>query len=222
MQSREIVSLLAAEGGSSKKSTRYEPTPEDVRACWDHFSTLYDTKLIDKHDDELMKFIALFLSLGKGMTKDDFLDRYVTTVGKGIYLPFEPGVPNPDGTWSLWAQMMTCVHEHCHVDQYNASDTKRAFDFSRQYLLKKRRRTRFEIEAYSTGLELHFWRYGRTRPVDSILRSLAAYRVGELDIEVAQKALELNNEMIANGAVLTKASAEFFRWMKSRGVLRHL
>lgn len=205
---------------AEKASRYYEPTSEDVRACWEHFSKKYGTKLIDKHNARLMKFIALFLSMG-GMKKEDFLNRYVTTIGKKIYVPFEIGVPGEDGRWSLWSQMLVCVHEHCHVDQYKASDTKSAFDFSRQYLLKKRRRTRFEVEAYTTGLELFFWRFGQRRDHKPILETLRAYRVGDLDLEVADKALEMNNKMVSKGAVMTKATAEFVRWMESRGVLRH-
>lgn len=219
MQNEATLRVLAEEPSRTLKSFRYDPTPEDVRACWAHFSAKYGTKLVGKSDAALMKFVAFFLSLG-GMKKEDFLTRYVTTIGKKVYVPFTIGQEGDNGSWTLWAQMLTCVHEHCHVDQYSASDTKSAFNFSRRYLTKRRLRTRYEIEAYTTGLELHFWRFGSIRDHRPLLETLKAYRVGDIDLQVADKALTMNNEMISRGATMTEASAEFFRWMESRGVRR--
>lgn len=203
----------------TRKSGIYAPTKEDVVALWHHFMDKYDTKLIDKDDDALMKFISMFLGMSKNMTKDDFIKSYVTTLGDRIYIPFELGVINPDGRWNLWSQLVTGIHEHQHVMQYNAEDTKGKVDFSTQYLLKKRRRARFEIEAYTTSLEMHFWRYGQTRSIDGLITALKGYMLDPEDFENARDVFTRNNKMIAQGAIITEASSVAIEWFRSRGVL---
>lgn len=198
-------------------SSRWVPSSQDVIDLWAHLSGKYRTETIDKHDSDFMAFIGRVLSISPGMTRQEFIDNYVTVIGRKIYAPFEPGTPG-ENSWGLWSQMIVCAHEHQHVAQYKAHDVRGLVGFSTQYLTKKARRTRFEIEAYTTALEMHFWRTGTVLDTGPILRSLAAYRVGDLDLKVAKKALDANNGMIARGAVITEAGAETIKWLRDRGI----
>ncbi|MCH8518067.1 MAG: hypothetical protein LAT68_17360 [Cyclobacteriaceae bacterium] len=210
-----VDNVLSVSGRTAQP--RWSPSSQDVQDIWEHFCRKYGTEIVDKHDSDLMSFISRILAISPGMTRESFIENYVTVIGKKIYAPFAPG-DQGDGVWSLWSQLIVCAHEHQHVIQYGAHDVQGAVGFSVQYLTQKPRRTRFEIEAYTTALELHFWRSGQVLDPAPIIRSLASYRVKELDLKVAKAGFNANNRMIARGAVITEAGAEAIQWLRDRGI----
>ena len=86
---------------------------ELVRAFWEFMPHEYGTRAIAKANAVEMKLAAQALGLMGVLDAEAFLRDYTTTIGRRIYVPFEPG--REDGGWSLWGQLAVCVHEHQHV-----------------------------------------------------------------------------------------------------------
>ena len=62
-----------------------------------------------------MQSVARLLDAMGVLDAEEFLENYVTTVDRRIYVPFEIGEGN--SSWGLWDQLVVCVHEHQHVEQ---------------------------------------------------------------------------------------------------------
>jgi hypothetical protein len=87
----------------------------------------------------------------------DFIEGYVTTIGRTIYVPFEIGDESPVGNhmWSLEGQAAVCAHEHQHVVQQRRD----GFWYSWRYATNTAARAAYETEAYIATLEMK-WALG--------------------------------------------------------------
>src|SRR5262249_31578700 len=138
--------------GRGVSMTMAEPTPETVRGLWQHMAQHYGSQVADKKDSTLMRAIAGALQLFGVERADDFLSRFTTTIGSVIYAPFEVGVDARG--WSLWEQIVICVHEHMHVYQWRAEGV----GFVAKYITSSAARAAYEAEAYRSAAELSWWR----------------------------------------------------------------
>ena len=181
--------------------------PEDVRAFWQYMQSRFGTSVVNKRDAVEMQVVAHALQLLGIQSRDRFLQNFTTTLGRRIYTPFTVGVGDP--TWSLWAQLVVCVHEHQHVIQRNNN----AITFELSYLFSKAARAHWEAEAYRSDLELQFWRYGSVPSPKELAEKLLDYGCRREDVEVAAKELALSAASVRRGAVLNEATHAALGWL---------
>ncbi len=181
--------------------------PEDVRAFWSYMQQRFGTRVLNKQSAIEMRLVARALELLGIQSQGEFLRRYTTTIGRRIYTPFTVGVA--DSTYSLWDQLVVCVHEHQHVAQYD----RNGLSFQLSYLFNSAARAQWEAEGYRSDLELHFWRYGETPPVRPIAERLFAYGCNQQDVEVAAKSLALSATAVRRGAIINYATTVALSWL---------
>lgn len=169
-------------------------TPEVVQRLWRYMQWAYNTTVVNKSS------AAEMVLLSKVLPTKGFLDQYVTTIGRRIYVPFEIGVANED--WSLTAQAAVCAHEHQHVVQLDRD----GFKYLWSYALSTAARASYETEAYRTTLEMKWYIDGVISDLDHYADGLANYGCKAADVEKARKSLRSYVPEISNGIVRTKAA----------------
>ena len=168
----------------------------------------YGTRVIAKANALEMKAAAYALGLMGVLDAEAFLRDYTTTIGRRIYVPFEPG-RDADG-WSLWGQLAVCVHEHQHVEQL---DRDGWLKFAGKYLLSSAGRAAYEAEAYRCDMELHFWRTGEVLDPKTLAAKLKHYACTSTDVEVAEKALTMSAATVRRGGIVNRASQKAIAWL---------
>lgn len=184
-----------------------QPRSEQVAAFWAHMQAHYGTCLVNKLSSTEMDLLGQALDALGVLDRVRFLDGFATTVGKRIYVPFEPGVPRSD--WDLWSQIVVCVHEHQHVAQH----LRLGLEFEARYLGDRAARANYEIEAMRSNLELAYWRTGKTPSTKALAEQLYDYGCRSGDVAVASKALALAAVSVRSGAVLNDASKVAIDWL---------
>ncbi len=187
----------------------FRPTGEQVCGLWDHMSRKYSSTVVDKASSVSMQAAAWALDRMGIMDAPSFLRDFATTIGKTIYVPFQIGEPRSQD--DLFAQLVTCVHEHMHVLQF-ARDGK--WVFGSRYLLSKAARALYEAEAYRCDMEMAYWRSAVMPSPKEIAMNLVHYGCSPLDIEVAEKYLTASAQTIQRGGVASEPSKETIRWLQ--------
>lgn len=181
---------------------------EAVTGLWDYFTKSYGTRVVNRHDSNVMQWAGKMLDIVGIMDADVFLDSYATTVGYDVYVPFD--IQSPEDPWG---KILICVHEHQHVIQYNEDDTQGVAQFSARYITSPRWRTRYEVEAYTTQMEMEHWLTGNVPPIEPILETLRAYQISGDNLLVAQRTLAANAKIISQGGYLTEATKIAISWL---------
>lgn len=181
------------------------PTTQEVIRLWQHFQDVFETRIENKAES-IMVIGAEILSGLEIQDKKTFLENYTTTIGKTIYTPFTVGTPHP--RWSLWEQMMVCVHEHQHVYQYKAFKE----DFFARYIFSTACRSRFEVQAYISNAAMTYWRTGRVIVAAELAGRLRAYGCSPDDIMVATRAIVSAEETIKQGGIINIPLKVFWDW----------
>jgi hypothetical protein len=184
------------------------PNAALVRDFWAFMTRRFRTRAVVKADAVEMRAIGAALDAMGVADKRDFMNRFATTVGRRIYLPFTPG--EDTSTWDLAEQLNTCAHEHQHVVQY---DRDGALRYGYRYLRNDAARAQYEAEARTTELEIHFWRFGSIPRLELAIQGLASYSLGKSDIAAALATLRSNAEAVKRGAVLTEAGRVAIDWL---------
>ncbi|MBU8900632.1 hypothetical protein KRR26_33985 [Corallococcus sp. M34] len=183
--------------------------PSEVVAFWQSMQERFRTKTASKADSLEMRLAAEALQRMGILDKQRFLERFTTTVGRTLYLPFEVGVPQ--GGWDLWGQVVVCVHEHQHVVQHDEEGPS----YELNYLTSPASRAQYEAEAYTCNLELHYWRYGSTPSPRALAEKLRGYGCRPEDIKVAAHTLALTSASVRRGAVVREATHAALEWLNS-------
>lgn len=181
--------------------------PEQVVAFWHFMQNHFRTSVINKDSTLEMRLVASALDMLGIQRRDHFLRRFATTIGRRIYTPFEVG--SPKGGWELWQQIVTCVHEHQHVVQYDRD----GLFYKASYLTDCAARARWEAEAYRSNLELAYWRTGTTPSALDTASVLKNYGCREADTEVTAKLLLLSDISVRKGAVINEATHVALGWL---------
>ena len=182
-----------------------------VRALWQHLSVNFASVIKSKSHSSISLFCAESLEFMGIMNAETFLQNYVTTIGRTIYVPYFVGVA--ENTRELIEQAMTGVHEHQHVQQFNMGGRS----FMSDYLTIPSKRVMAEVEAIMASWEFAMALQAKshsTIDLDPIryAEQLRPYMLGDKDIALAAKALELGKTMVMDGAISTEAgrvSADF-------------
>jgi hypothetical protein len=184
-------------------------TPTVVRALWRYMMRLYKTNVFEKKRAPEMYLIAEALARLGVADREGFMKEWSTTLGRRIYVPFSIGVAS--GSDALWDQIVTAVHEHQHVVQYEADGV----GFMGAYLLSDAARAKYETDAYRSNLEMHWWRYGELLGPEDLASKLRSYAVSEADIEVAAKTLKVSADAVRRGAIVNESSNVAIRWLNA-------
>lgn len=186
---------------------RGAPRSEVVAAFWAHMQAHYGTCLVNKLSNAESELIALALDRLGVLDRGEFLENFATTIGKRIYVPFEPGVPRKG--WDLWSQIVICVHEHQHVVQHE----REGIEYEARYLIDRAARTNYEVEAMRSNLELAYWHTGKTPSPKALAKQLYNYACRAGDVAVAEKSLALAAVSVRSGAVLNEATKVALDWL---------
>ncbi len=193
-----------------KSNIKYKTLDQElVKDLWSYISYEYDTKIVDKNKSSFMKALGIFLSTFGIMSKKEFLEDFVTTIGKTIYVPFSIGKGKLNEN-DLLNQIFLCVHEHEHVVQHNKLGRK----YSIRYVLRSSQRAKFETEAYSTSLEIYYWFFKDFLSTDYLSQLLIFYNCKEKDILQSKKALDGNIELIKKGKIISEVSEKAIIWLE--------
>lgn len=188
-------------------------TPDLVQRFWADAIKEFDADSVDKDDSGFMKAVGGFLDAIGILDKEDFLERFTTTIFKTIYRPFKVGEPN--GMYSLWEQVTVLVHELVHVQQYKDDP----FGFPFAYVANKSARSEYEAQAYSADLEMHYWMHGHLYDVHSRAANLKYYGLEQEHIDYAASYLESIGMTIENSdAAINPVAAWAMDWLETNSV----
>lgn len=160
-------------------------TPDIVKSIWSYLSTCLNSRIRSKRSSVVMRVAAFFVARFSPMTKDEFYDRYATTIFRTIYLPFEVGELST--TWGPLRQFKLAVHEHQHIVQAKRDGWIR---YSWRYLRSTRARALYEAECllceYACAARLGV----SMAPPHQSAAELRSYGVTDADVAAAQEFLE--------------------------------
>ena len=198
----------------------YNPTRKQTLAFWKFMAERYNSRVVWKRDASMMKAAAIGLSTLRILDRDRFLDDYTTVIGRTIYAPFELGgssdasgaddVRSKAAARMRFSQIITCTHEHQHIEQRNRDGAMR---FSSTYLLSQRARVRYEAEAYACNIQLRWWRDGTLISITKIADQLVDYGVNEAGRAYACEQLAGYVERVKAGEPANAAMRVAFEWL---------
>lgn len=189
-------------------------TPEQVKAFWAFMSDKYGTSAKSKIDADEMKVVSQVLGTLGIVDQKAFMSRFVTTIGKTIYIPFTIGEANE--TWSLWGQIQVCAHEHQHVIQ--AIQAGEAMFFAR-YLLDKTYRATYEAEGYRTNMALTWWATKAKPDITPYIKSIKSYGIDQPNVDFFERVLAMSIPVIKAGGVPDEAARVTIKWLEENGLV---
>jgi len=184
---------------------------------WSHMLKEFDASVVQKGDSDLMKVVGTVLDAFGVQDKEQFMQDFVTTLGRTIYCPFKIGIESDKWpAWTVWAQVRVCCHECGHVVQGNREGWA---TFDSRYVTSSSFRAGYEAECYGIDMEMEFWRLGTSgfdpfRFAQERPLSLKNYGCKEADIEQAQQQLAIRAGLVAQGVVETKAAQVAIPWLE--------
>jgi hypothetical protein len=187
-----------------------EPRSEQVTAFWAYMQAHFGTSLLNQLNNAEIDLITQALDTIRIGDRASFLNRCSLTIGKRIYVPFEPGVARPG--WDLWRQMVLCVHEHQHVVQHE----RLGLEFAARYMADRAERANYEVEALRSDLELEYWRTRKVPSTKALAERLYNYGCRKDDVAFAAKALSLAAVPVRKGAVVNESSKVALDWLNER------
>lgn len=178
----------------------YTPSPAATRALWDAMCARYNTRVTHRERAPQMIAAGWALNLAGFMDQRTFMTRYTTVWGRHIFPCFHIGVGDAE---ELWRQIVVCVHEHQHVEQY---DRAGFLPYAARYLASSRQRALLEAEAYCCNIELHWWRHAALPDLDQLAARLAPYGCDPSDRAAAREIFEACASSLRAGHYLTRAT----------------
>ena len=172
-----------------------------------HLTKRFGTRVVGK-DKAIMRIAGRIAHRRTGMSRQDFDERYITTLVNRIFAPFRVGDAGNE-VWSPSTQVRILIHEHQHVVIRKRMGLLK---YTRRYATP---RGRAEIEAECYAAEFA-WRWARTRWMPSAasqVSNLAAYGCSKEDIDVAEAMLMKWRADIQVG-FKPQATHEAVKWCK--------
>ncbi len=182
-------------------------TSQVVKDYFEELSTK-GIKIVYKKRSYFIKLIAWFLNFFRILSKEIFMNYFSTTIGNTIYTNFKTGDP----LYSFVSQLFLAAHEHTHVLQYR----KEKFIFFLKYIFSSSSRAKYEAEAYTANIELHYFLFKEIIDVNYFADSLKYYKCSKKDIEKAINILNKNISLIKEGKIISESSKEIIAWLNNR------
>jgi hypothetical protein len=173
-----------------------------IKAYAEHMCRLYGASIVQKSDSMMMRLIGRALDVLGVLDAKHFMERYSTTLGFCVYVPFELDDDR---------RITTLAHELQHVEQYIRDPLMQG-----KYLASASERTVFEVEAWTTSMEVAKAMGLAVPEVEDICRSLRAYMLSDDDIATARAALTSARATVMLGGVRTPAGKETIAWLGDR------
>jgi hypothetical protein len=189
---------------------RYTPTAQDTRALWDAMCARYNTRVTHREQAPQMRITGWALGLTGFMKRETFMTRYTTVWGRHIFPCFVVGEGDAE---ELWRQIVVCVHEHQHVEQFDRAGFG---PYAARYLISSRQRALLEAEAYCCNIELHWWRHGQLPDLDELTARLGPYGCGPEDRAAARAIFEGCARALRAGHMTTRASCHAIALLSPR------
>lgn len=185
-------------------------TPEQVKDFWAFMQKEYGSKVVQKDDSLTMKAAAELLNALGIQDKETFMKTFTTTLYETIYIPFELGVEEPGGHYTLWSQIRVCVHEHQHIVQGNRDGWP---VFASRYLASSSYRAGYEAEAFGSDMEMEYWKTKQIIDIPSRAAILKSYGCSTTDIDMTVSMLKIRATMVSHGTVLNPTSLAAIKWL---------
>ena len=83
-----------------------------LQCVWREYQFVYKTRIYKKQKSRLMQTVGWYFEKRGIMTKKQFLNDFITTIKRKIFMPYVLTTTN----FSKHSQLLHCVHEHKHVD----------------------------------------------------------------------------------------------------------
>ena len=176
----------------------------------DKYGTVYRLKA----DADEMTVVAKFLGAFGITDATAFMERFATTIGHTIYLPFTVGTDDPK--WAPWTQIQIIAHEHQHVIQLNRDGP---ILFGARYTADKTWRATYEGEGYRTNMALNWWKDHSDAALDvtPFVRSIEAYGLGADEKVFFASMLKMSAGAIRIGGVPDEAARVAIAWLNANG-----
>lgn len=189
-------------------------TPELTVAFWEHMLNEFGASARQKDEAAVMQAAATLLNALGIQDKDQFMQDFVTTLHKTIYIPFKIGIDVP--RWPLWSQVRVC----CHECQHTVIGEREGWALhDGRYLSSGSWRAGYEAECFGTDMEMELWRLGpnkfdpnkfaQERPL--VLKS---YGCSQEEIDQAIQMLTMRAGVISQGVVGTRAAQVAIPWLE--------
>ena len=176
---------------------------------WDYLGEHYGSTTVPKEHSGLMRLVGTFLQTTRIMEHERFMKGFTTVIGHTIYAPWRPGSKAPA---TLVRQLDTGIHEHQHIVQLKRDGYAR---FWTMYVLSSRARAIYEAEAYTCGLELHWWLSGTTPDPVEVAQILLSYGCSKSDVAAAAEVLASNRVKIQAGEGITESFRLAKAWLEA-------
>lgn len=190
--------------------------PKIVRAYYDHMAAVYRASIVRKDTSPIMEVARAGLCL-LGIEAGKRWMEYATTdpLSRTIYVPFEPGVVNADGSWDLWAQINVLAHECQHLHQADSVGELGTIVSGIAYALDTPHRTAHEAECYVTSAEMHWWRYGLLEEwwLEHTAEGMLSYGVSDADVQHIHTHLLSAAATIRRGGIISHAGHAAIEWL---------
>ena len=196
-------------------TTRFAPTSAVTVDLWRHLREHYNSTVVAKDKSAVMKAAAVLLDTLNIQDRDQFMQQFVTTLYRTIYVPFAIG--DEGSGWSLWSQIRVAVHEHQHIEQ---GDRDGWPTFSTRYLTSGSWRASYEAEAYGSDLEMDWW-YRRggfdlSKWIGGRVQSLKSYGCKQVDIDMAENILSIRAKTVRLGGIETQGAQLAVSYLEAR------
>ena len=182
-----------------------------IQKMWQELAQAHHARLLLKSRSLLMRFAGAFLAAFRIQKPGEFIQHYATTIGRRIYLPFEPGDAK---ACPLWHQVVLCAHELRHVEQFQREGLIR---FAAKYLLFPSARARYEADALQCNVELFWIRTGQLPDLQKLADSLTGYALTQKAKALVFSLLQQSARRILEGRFQEFASSSTLAWFVSAG-----
>lgn len=194
---------------TSPTTEHHALTPALVIDLYGYMSSGYHSRVVQKGGSNAMQAAGWALDLMGIQDAQTFMKRYATTIGRTIYLPYAVGASQDPAV--LAKEIATCVHEHQHVEQYDAGGWR----WQWAYMTDPTARARYEAEAYATNLEMAYWYDGGHLDPAALAAKLRAYGCGTADIAVAARMLAASASIAWRGGIAHTPSRRAIAWLET-------
>ncbi len=182
-----------------------------IQQMWKDLAQAHHARLLLKSRSLLMRLAGAFLAALRIQKPGEFIQHYATTIGRRIYLPFEPGDAK---ACPLWHQVVLCAHELRHVEQFQREGFIR---FATKYLLFPSARARYEADALQCNVELFWLRTGQLPNLENMAHSLTGYAFTKKAQALVFSLLQQSAQRILKGQFQDFASRSALAWLASPG-----
>jgi len=188
-------------------------TADQAREFCAHMARAHKATVIRKEAAIEMQMLATGFDIAKRFgaqlpDRQDFLERYATTIGGWIYMPssFSPAV-----------QLEVMTHECQHVNQFyrGGLGLPGGPGMWWLYLVEPEARARYEAEALTAGFEVMFACTKQLPDLDAVVAPMeGGYMLGPDHLALIRGLLETNMTSIVAGTPVTEAAANAIGWLR--------